>query len=174
VSTALPVRQRRWTPKAIPFGVLVVLLGLWAFFAPLVGGYFGFGFYSGATWEFSVREWELHIAPGIVAALGGAMLLIPARGWGWAGGLLAFLGGAWLVVGWAFYPVWASGTIEPYGDDFMRGLRWLGHLLGPGGLVLFFTGCALGLFMRPPPVEQALLVEEPPEPVETTQVLAPE
>ncbi len=59
MSTVPPQRHRTWTPKAIPFGMLVLLLGLWAFFAPLVGGYFGFGFYSEATWQFSGREWEL-------------------------------------------------------------------------------------------------------------------
>src|SRR3977135_3973398 len=49
-ATELPRRTRSWTPKAIPFGALILLLGLWAIFAPLVGGYFGFGFYSDATW----------------------------------------------------------------------------------------------------------------------------
>jgi hypothetical protein len=48
-------------------------------------------------------------------------------------------------------------------------MRWLGHLLGPGGLALLFTGVANGLFMRRTFVEQA-----PPAPVETTQVTVPE
>ena len=68
MATVLPRRPRSWTPKAIPFGLLILLLGLWAFFAPLLGGYFGFGFSSGATWQFSARQWELQLAPGIVAA----------------------------------------------------------------------------------------------------------
>ena len=92
-----------------------------------------------------------------------------SRGWGRLGGLLAFLAGAWLVTGWAFYPVWASGTVEPYGGPFLRGLRWLGQLLGPGGLILLFSGWTHGLFMRRTIVEQA-----PPVPVETSQVTVPE
>jgi hypothetical protein len=169
VATVLPRRPRTWTPKAIPFGFLVLLLGLWAIVAPLVGGYFGFGFYSHATWHFPARWWELHFAGGLAAAAGGFMLMTPARGWGAFGRLLAFLGGSWLIVGWAFYPVWAAGTIEPYGSEFWRGMRWLGHLLGPGGLALLFTGVANGLFMRRTFVEQAA-----PVPVETTQVTVPE
>ncbi|MDX6486959.1 MAG: hypothetical protein QOF43_2112 [Gaiellaceae bacterium] len=169
MSTVLPRRTRAWTPKAIPFGLLILLLGLWAIFAPLVGGYFGFGFYSDTTWHFGTRWWEIHFPGGLAAALGGFMLMTPARGWGALGRLLAFLGGAWLVAGWAFYPVWANGTIDPYGGAFMHGLRWLGQLLGPGGLVLLFTGVANGLFMRRTIVEQA-----PAVPVETAQVTTPE
>jgi hypothetical protein len=162
-------RSRSWTPKAIPFGVLILLLGAWAFFVPLVGGYFNFGFASNAKWDFSSRQWELQLAPGIAAALGGFMLMTPARGWSRLGALLAFLAGAWLASGWAFYPVWASGDLHPFGHPFMRGLRWLGHFEGPGGLVLLFTGATQGLFMRRTIVEQA-----PPEPVATTQVTTPE
>ncbi len=162
-------RPRSWTPKAIPFGLAILLLGAWAFAVPLAGGYFNFGFASDKTWQFSARQWELQLAPGIVAALGGFMLMTPARGWGRLGGLFAFLAGAWLVVGWAFYPVWASGTIEPYGSEFMRGVRWLGHLLGPGGLILYFAGHTQGLFMRRTIVEAA-----PPVPAEETRVTVPE
>jgi hypothetical protein len=169
VSTVLPRRPRHWTPKAIPFGTLVLLLGLWAIFAPLVGGYFGFGFYSDATWNFPAKWWELHFAGGLATAIGGFMLVTPARGWGALGRVLAFLGGAWLVTGWAFYPVWANGTIEPYGSAFWHGMRWLGQLLGPGGLSLFFAGVANGLFMRRTFVEQAA-----PVPLERTQVTVPE
>ena len=169
MSTVLSSRPRFWTPKAIPFGLLILLLGLWAIFAPLVGGYFGFGFYSETTWHFPPRWWELQFAPGLAAAVGGFMLMTPARGWSRLGGLLAFLGGAWLVAGWAFYPVWANGVIEPYGSEFARGLRWLGQLLGPGALILLLVGVTNGLFMRRTVVEQA-----PPAPLETTQVTVPE
>jgi hypothetical protein len=169
MSTVLPRRARSWTPKAIPFGTLILLLGLWAIFAPLVGGYFGFGFYTPATWHFPTKWWELHFAGGLAAAAGGFMLMTPARGWGALGRLLAFLGGAWLVSGWAFYPVWATGTIEPYGSELVRGLRWLGQLVGAGGMILLFTGVASGLFMRRTIVEQA-----PPAPLETAQVTVPE
>ena len=107
--------------------------------------------------------------------MGGFMLMTPARGWGRLGGLLAFLAGAWLIAGWAFYPVWSSGTVEPYGGDFMRGLRWLGQLLGPGGLILLFAGWLHGLFMSRTIVEQAPAPPvEQPEVVEPPEVTVPE
>lgn len=168
MSTVLSRRPRTWTPKAIPFGMLVLVLGLWAFFVPLVGGYFGFGFASDATWQFSGRQWELQLVPGLVAAAGGFMLMTPARGWSRLGALLAFLAGAWLVVGWAFYPAWA-GALVPEGGAVMRGVRWLGQLLGPGGLILLFTGATQGLFMRRTIIQQA-----PPVPVEEPRVTVPE
>jgi hypothetical protein len=169
VSTVLNRRTRAWTPKAIPFGFLILALGAWAFFGPLVGPYFHFGFSSHKAWHFSGSQWELQLAPGAIAALGGFMLMTPARGWGRLGALLAFLGGTWLIVGWAFYPVWSANEFHPYGSAFWRGLRWLALLLGPGGLILLFTGYTQGLFMRRTIVEQA-----PAEPVASTQVTTPE
>ena len=88
-------------------------------------------------------------------------LLFAHRRW-----LVAFLVG---IVGWAFYPVWSANEFHPYGSAFWRGLRWLGLLLGPGGLILLFTGYTQGLFMRRTIVEQA-----PAEPVASTQVTTPE
>ncbi len=165
----MPRRTRAWTPKAIPFGMLILLLGAWVFAVALVGGYFHYGFYNNDTWNFSAKVWELQLIPGIVAFVGGFMIMTPARGWARLGALLGFLAGSWLIVGWAFYPVWANGTIEPFGSDFMKALRWLGQLLGPGGLILLFVGATQGLFMRRTIVEQA-----PPAPVTTQQVTTPE
>ena len=97
------------------------------------------------------------------------MLMTPGRGWSRLGALLAFLAGVWLAVGWAFYPVWASGDVQAFGHPFMRGLRWLGHFEGPGGLVLLFTGATQGLFMRRTITEQA-----PAGQAATTQIATPE
>jgi hypothetical protein len=161
-------RSRVWTPHAIPFGLLIMLLGLWAFFAPLVGGYVNLGFASDATWQFSSRQWELQLVPGLAAAAGGFMLMTPARGWGNLGVLLAFLAAAWLIVGPSFAPVF-DGDPRPYGSEFMRAIRWIAHFYGPGGLILFLAGYARGLFQRRTIVERA-----PPVPVEETRVTVPE
>jgi len=57
----------------------------------------------------------------------------------------------------------------------MRGLRWLGQLLGPGGLILLFAGWLHGLFMSRTIVEQAPAPPvEQPEVVEPPEVTAPE
>src|ERR687887_545302 len=63
------------------------------------------------------------------------------------GFLIAVLGG-WLILGPILYPLWSSGTIEPYGSEGMKAVRWLGHFYGPGGLILYLAGYAQGLFSR--------------------------
>jgi hypothetical protein len=164
-------RPRTWTPKAIPFGLLIALLGAWVFFVPLVGPYFRFGFDTHSAWEFTGKQWELQLAPGIAAFVGGLMLVTPQRGWGRPGAALAFLAGAWLIVGPAFYPVFSSGTVSPYGSEIGMALRWVGHFYGAGGLILYFAGYAHGLFTR-----RTLIQEVPvaPEPTATTRTVVPE
>jgi hypothetical protein len=164
-------RTRAWTPAAIPVGLVIALLGAWAFFVPLLGAYFNFGFDSDTAWRFTGQQWELQLAPGIAAFVGGLMLMTPARGWGWLGGLLAFVGGAWLVVGPSFYPTFSSGTIEPYGSELMRAVRWVGHFYGVGGFILYFAGYAHGLFSRRTLIQETPV---PPEPVATQRTVAPE
>ena len=157
-------RTRAWTPKAIPFGLLIALLGGWAFFVPLVGPYFSFGFDTHSTWLFSGRQWELDLAPGIAAFVGGVLLMTPARGWGWLGGLLAFLAGSWLLVGPSLHEVYASGVLHPLGSSTTRALRWIGYFYGVGGLLLYFAGWGHGLFSRPTVMQETPLTE----PAQTT------
>src|SRR5262245_59912304 len=109
--TDTPHAARRtdgWTPAVIPIGVALLLLGAWAFGVPLVGPYFDFGFDSDGTWAFSTRQWELSLAPGMAIFAGGLLLAVPSRAPAWLGGLLAAVGGAWLLVGPSLYPLWAS------------------------------------------------------------------
>jgi hypothetical protein len=136
-----------WTPRAIPFGFLIALLGAWVIAAALVGPLFNFGFFNDSSWQFNARQWQTQLIPGIVAVVGGLMLMMPSRS-GALGALLAFVAGGWLVISPALYPLWSSGTIHPYGSEDMQALRWIGHFYGPGGLILFFAGYAHGLFSR--------------------------
>jgi hypothetical protein len=89
------------------------------------------------------------------------MLMMPARGGGALGALLAFAAGAWLIICPVIYPLWSSGTIEPYGTEGMKALRWIGHFYGPGGLILFFAGYAYGLFARRTVVQDTEVAAEP-------------
>ena len=156
----MALRQTRaWTPKAIPFGLLIALLGAWVVAAALVGPLFGFGFFNHHSWQFGARQWELQLIPGLVAFVGGLMLMTPSRGGGAFGALLAMAAGAWLVVGPVVYPLWSSGTIHPYGSEGMKALRWIGHFYGPGGLILYFAGYSHGLFSRRTVVQETALAE---------------
>ena len=89
------------------------------------------------------------------------MLMTPARGGGALGALLAFAAGAWLIICPIIYPLWSSGSIEPYGTEGMKALRWIGHFYGPGGLILFCAGYAYGLFARRTVVQDTEVAAEP-------------
>jgi hypothetical protein len=139
---------RAWTPKAIPFGLLIALLGGWVIAAALVGPLFNFGFFNDTSWSFTREQWALQLIPGIVAVVGGLMLMTPSSGSGTLGALLAFLAGGWLVVAPVVYPLWTSGTVHTFGSEGMQTLRWIGHFYGPGGLILYFSGYGHGLLSR--------------------------
>src|SRR5205085_1060419 len=99
--------------KAIPFGLLVLVLGAWGFFVPLVGPYFSWGFDTTRVWQFSEQHWTLSLIPGVVAAVGGLLMMMPARASGWLGGLLAGGAGIWFAMGPAFHPLW-SDSLTPH------------------------------------------------------------
>jgi hypothetical protein len=148
-----------WTPRAIPFGFVIGLLGAWVIVAALIGPAFNFGFFNDTSWQFSTRQWETQLIPGIVAVVGGLFLMMPSRGTGGLGALLAFAAGGWLIVSPILYPLWSSGTIHPYGTEGMKALRWLGHFYGPGGLILYAAGYAHGLFARRTVVQDTQVAE---------------
>lgn len=149
----------RWTPKAIPFGLLIGLAGAWVIVAALIGPVFHFGFFNEHNWQFGAKQWELQLIPGIVAVVGGLMLMMPSSGAGSFGALLAFAAGGWLVVSPVLYPLWSSGNVSTFGSEGMKALRWIGHFYGPGGLILYFAGYAHGLFSRRTVVQDTAVAE---------------
>jgi hypothetical protein len=152
-------RSRAWTPKAIPFGLLIALLGAWVIASALVGPLFDFGFFNDDSWDLSARQWELQLIPGAVAVVGGFLLMTPSSGLGSFGALLAFAAGAWLIVSPTLYPLWSSGEVRTFGSEGMKALRWIGHFYGPGGLILYFAGYALGLFSSRTVVQDTQVAE---------------
>jgi hypothetical protein len=153
------VRSTRtvWT---IPIGLLVIALAAWAAFVPLVGPYFGFGFETDDAWSFTRLHWILSLAPGIVAFAGGLMMFVPLRAPAWLGGLLALLGGVWLVVGPSLYPLFSSGEVAPLpASEWKTALLWIGYFYGVGALIVFLAGLAQGIASRRP--AEVIRVEEP-------------
>jgi hypothetical protein len=81
-------------------GVLLILLGLWGGLAPFVGPDLHFGFTPDKAFAWNSGRLYLSLVPGAAALLGGLMVAITRnRAVGISGGLLAALGGAWLVGG---------------------------------------------------------------------------
>src|SRR5215218_4194121 len=102
----------RWTPAAIPLGAVIMALGAWGFFVPLVGPYFNFDFFTTTDWSFSTRHWELLLGPGLVAFAGGLLMTFPKWGFGQLGTTLAIVGGVWFLLGPSLYPLWTSGQVQ--------------------------------------------------------------
>lgn len=166
-----PGRTTRWTPAAIPVGTMLMLLGAWAFVVPLVGPYFHYGFFTNAKWSFTNEyNWRLCLLAGAAIFVGGLILTMPSRGLGWLGSLLAFAGGAWLLVGPSFWPVLYGGEtvkVATSHSTMMTALLWVGYFYGTGGLALYFSGMANGLFARRRVIEDMPVIQETP--VERTE-----
>jgi hypothetical protein len=155
-------RTTRGARTAAPVGLLLMLLGAWAFVVPLVGPYFDFGFFTDRTWSFSTRHLELLLLPGALIFAGGLLVAMPSRGARGLGALLAFAGGAWLLVGPSLYPLWASEVRPTQHDRQMTGLLWIGYFYGTGALTMFLAGVASGLPRRPVVADEMPVIEETP------------
>jgi hypothetical protein len=143
------VRSKRWTAKVLPVGFLLMVLGGWAFFVPLVGPYFSFGFDTDSTWVFSGSHWTLSLFPGIAVFVGGLMMLRPTRLGGWTGGLLAATGGVWLVIGTSLHPVWSDSGFAPMTASARHtAALWIGCFYGVGVLVIYLAAYAQGVLAR--------------------------
>jgi hypothetical protein len=155
-------RARAWTPAAIPFGILIALLGAWAAVIPLVGPYFGFGFDTDDPWVFSQAHVTLSLIPGSVACVAGLLLATPRRQGGLLAGTIAFAAGAWLLVGPSLYPVWSSGTFTPQtAAEWKQALLWIATFYGVGGLIVYLAGFGQGLLARRVPRAPATRTPEP-------------
>ena len=102
------VRIRR--SRGAVCGAALILLGLWGGLAPFVGPYFHFGFTPDKAWEYDTGRLYLSAVPGAAALLGGlAVILTRSRFVGISGGVLAALGGAWLIAGAQVTTILAEG-----------------------------------------------------------------
>lgn len=150
-------RGRSWSPALIPIGVALMLLGAWAFLAPLIGPYFDYGFDTEREWLFSDEQWELSLAPGILVFAGGFLMLVPSPAPAWLASVLATIGGFWLIVGPSVYPLWES-AIAPDGSSRMEALKWIGYFYGTGVLTVYLAAFAQGLLSRARYVEERVPV----------------
>jgi hypothetical protein len=140
-------------------GILLILLGAWAGLGVFVGPYFHFGFTPDKAWGYTTGRLYLSAVPGAAALLGGLLVLATrSRAAGVFGGLLAAVGGGWLIVGYATVAdVIKNTTISPGLQMGPGGLPALagtvrayaeqvGFFTGIGGLVIFFGALAIGRF----------------------------
>ncbi len=133
----------------VPLGLLLMLLGLWAFFVPLVGPSLSFAYDTTSSWAFSGRQWLYELLPAIGIFVGGLALFTPRGGVGWLGALLAAAGGAWLAIAPAMHAVLGSGLLLPrFGGDAHHGLLLIAYFVGAGVLATYLAAYAHGLLSR--------------------------
>jgi hypothetical protein len=128
-------------------GMLLIVLGWWGALIPFVGPYFDFAYSPDAAWAWTEARGWLEVLPGIVAVVGG-LLLVTSRNRASAmlGGWLGVAAGVWFVVGRAFEQVLAVGdvgvpaAVTPAKTAALE----LTFFSGVGALMLFFAAGALG------------------------------
>jgi hypothetical protein len=133
---------------------------VWGALIVFVGPYFHYAFGNYSAWHFSGNRLLLDVLPGIVAVLGGLLLLTSARrATGVLGGWLAIAAGAWFALGPVVSLLWhgAGNPIgAPTGGHVRQALELLGYFYAPGVLIATLAAFATGRFVsRPRLVEEA-------------------
>lgn len=128
-------------------GFLVVLLGLWGALVPFVGPAFDFAYNAeqGSPWS-AARGW-LEVLPGVVAVIGGLMLLRSRnRATAMLGGWLSVIAGAWFVIGRVMATTLTIGEIGGPVAETDTKAAWLEltYFYGLGALIVFLGATALG------------------------------
>ena len=122
--------------------------GAWGALIPFIGPYFGLTIGSDQTWDWSSGRLWLSVVPGVVAFVGGFLLLTSAHRAGAAvGAWLAIAAGAWFVVGPTVSRLWNDGTSAagaPAGDTNRQVLELLTMFEGLGVLIAVLGAFALG------------------------------
>lgn len=128
-------------------GLLVLLLGAWGALVPFVGPAFHFAYdqSQGAAWS-AARGW-LEVLPGVVAAIGGVLLIRSQnRATAMLGGWLSVVAGAWFVVGRVVATTLTIGEIGGPVAETDTKAAWLEltYFYGLGAAIVFLGAMALG------------------------------
>jgi hypothetical protein len=146
-------------------GGLIVVLGVWGPLIPFVGPYFHYAFGGFQAWHYTSERLWLDILPGVVAVIGGLMLLSArTRVGGLTGGWLAAAAGIWFAIGPAVSLLWHHSAYPigaPIGGYTRQMLEWLGYFYGLGTAIVGLAAFAMGRYFSRP-----RLVQEPVIPAE--------
>ena len=132
-------------------GLLLVVLGAWAAIVPFIGPSFDLTIGNDATFDMTQGRFWLSLVPGVVAALGGLLLLFSAnRATAILGAQMGLAAGVWLIVGPTLSQLWsdAPGALGqagyPAGDEGRRVLETMAYFFGVGAAITAFSALALG------------------------------
>jgi hypothetical protein len=128
-------------------GLLLILLGAWGALIPFVGPNLDFAFTPDQAWLWTDARGWLEVLPGVVAAVGGLLLLVSGnRATAMLGGWLAVIAGAWFVVGRALSGPLGIGDVGAPAavTDSKAAVLELAYFYGLGALIIFLGAAALG------------------------------
>jgi hypothetical protein len=132
-------------------GLLILALGLWGGLVPFVGHYFHFALGPDKSWTWTSGRFYLSVLPGVVAAIGGLMLIGSGpRSSARLGALLALAAGAWFAMGPETSLLWnAAGAQGPaHGSKVVRVLEMLTYHTALGVLITALAAYALPRFPK--------------------------
>jgi hypothetical protein len=131
-------------------GALLLLLGLWGGFSPLVGPYFGYAFGQDDAWNTTTDMLWLNFLPAAAVVVGALVLISSAnRAGAGVGAWLALVGGIWFVIGPTFSLLWDGGGPgapigRPLGDEGLRATELIWSFYGLGAVITALAAFALG------------------------------
>ena len=129
-------------------GLLIFVLGAWCAAVPFVGPLFNLTIGPDQAFDMTTGRFWLSLVPGLVAALGGLMLMRSAnRASATLGAQVAMAGGIWLVVGPTVSMLWNDGVMQtgqPAGGTSRQVLELLLYFYGTGAAITALAGIAFG------------------------------
>ncbi|CDQ44015.1 hypothetical protein [Mycolicibacterium neoaurum] len=128
-------------------GVLLIALGLWGALIPFVGPYFDFAYTPDTPWAWTMGRGWLQLLPGVVAVIGGILLLVSRnRATAMLGGWLGVAAGAWFVVGRVLAAPLGLGTPgSPVAVTEAKSVALeLSYFSGLGAVMVFLAAAAIG------------------------------
>jgi hypothetical protein len=132
-------------------GLLIVLLGAFGALVPFIGPSFNFTIGPDASWHMTSGRFWLSLLPGVVAVVGGLIVLFSAhRAAAVFGAQMALAAGIWFVVGPTLSVVWSNGAPplgqagRALGGQYRQMAELLAYFYGVGAAITAFAALAFG------------------------------
>ncbi|WP_260764476.1 hypothetical protein [Mycobacterium sp. SMC-4] len=140
-------RLRMPRSRGAASGLLLILLGAWGALIPFIGPMFDFAFSPDRSWTWTAGRGWLLVLPGVVAVLGGVLLLMSRnRATAMLGAWLAVAAGAWFIIGRTLAGPLGLGDagVPVAATEAQRVALELTYFYGLGALIVFLGAAAIG------------------------------